>query len=229
MEIVALVLAIISFALCFIVWVIPFLGPFLVVALSILAIIFSIVALISINGFNKKNIYTANFLPKKNTKSIISLIVGMVSLLIAVLFLILHLFIFITFSPYSYEDGNYIFPSEEVSKNTTEIEYGTAYEIEDDVLLTIESAIFDEGTLNIEYSISNKSSKESVIYLNNFYYQTSDNVDEKVYPYKNTMMPIYIEPNAVYVSEVISIDMEHEPTIIGYDSISAESIIINVE
>lgn len=228
MEIIALIIALVSFALCFIIWVVPFVGPIFVIVLAIVAIVISIITLLNINDKNKKNIMVTDYNPQKSTKVTISTIISAVSLIIAVIFLVLHMCIFLNFGNLQTQE-DLIIPETPVDTEFIQAEYGVAYEIEDNIFLTINSAVYVETTLTIEYSLVNESNKESVFYLNSFYYTNNTNIDDYIYPYKNTMMPITVEPNAIHVSEIATIQLDEKPTSIGYQSISGESINLLVE
>lgn len=224
LQTVALVLAIIAIALCFIVWIIPFVGPAFVICLAIAAIIISIIALVRVSSYNSKNIHSEDFEYQNNTKAIVSAIVSVLSLVLATLFLILHVFVF----SFIFTNFDNITNSamQLLYKDSIQAEYGVAYEIEDEIMLTIDDATYQDDMLTVKYSITNNTDEHKLLFLNSFYYTSSDNPSEKIYPYQN---PIFIEPNVKSTSETIQISMPNKPATVGYDSISGQSIVVNVK
>lgn len=223
MGIIALLIAIVSFGLCFIVWVVPILGPCVVVVLGLMAVVLSIASIIGNSNYNKKIVFLQQDVkPRKNTISIIGLIISLVSIAIAIFFIFLQVCITINFEEPVTTDTFIGIGNESITTGTLDV----AYEIEDNIYFTLNSVTTKEGKATISYTIANKSNTDGVIYMNNFYYSSTENIDEKIYPYKNTLTPLTIPANAVYVEEQVSIEVTGTPTSIGYTSISNKSVVI---
>lgn len=225
MGIIALLIAIVSFGLCFIVWVVPIFGPAAVVILSLMALVFAVASIIGNTNYNKKIVYLQqDALPKRNTVNIIAIIISIVSLTVAIFFLFLQVCIAYNFEEPVSVDTFF----DTTSQSVTTGQLGVAYEIEDNIYFTLNSVETTDNKATISYSISNNSNQDGVIYMNNFYYSSTQNIDEEIYPYKNTLTPLTISANAVYVDEQVTIEVNGTPTSIGYTSISNDSVVIPV-
>lgn len=225
MGIIALLIAIVSFGLCFIVWVVPILGPCAVVVLGLMALVLAIASIIGNSNYNKKIVFLQqDAKPKKNTAGIIGIIISLVSIAVAFFFIFLHVCINANFEEPVTADMFMGITGENITTGTLDV----AYEIEDNIFFTLNSVTTKDGKATISYTIANKSNTDGVIYMNNFYYSSTDNIDEKIYPYKNTLTPLTIPANGVYVDEQVTIEVSGTPTSIGYTSISNDSVVIPV-
>lgn len=212
MKIISIVLAFIAFGMCFFGWNIIVFGPLLITFCAVISIILSIMMM---NKDNDKMLH------------VLSIIISGISILIAIIFLGLQIYVYTTSS--EVETGNESFTHETILTEVTEVEIGVEVEIEDGLFVTIHEIYYDtqiEGVV-VNYDIKNVTREDILFNQSNLYY-TSDNSIEPTYLSTTLIEPLVITAGTNLVLQQSTIKISDDINTLGYINSKGDSFEIPI-